>query len=307
MVGSVADDTQHACALPVSDEQLWEMSAAFVADGIAADDRVVYFDDGTADQVLERLDDDDVPVADVLARGQLEIARARTTHAVLSGTIADTVAKLRASIDRALADGFRGWRMTGTMTHGLSRDGGLGLVDHDRAIDAGIAGRPAKVLCFYDRRRYPDTVQARLRAIHRHELTAPAMYDDGLLRITRTGLGAARLAGEADHSNHGMLDRLVGSVLDEVLRAPAGPEAVTVDVASLRFLDVAGAVALVQAAERFPSAIRLRLRAARPRVERVLDRCGAPFATQLDVLSWEQTRGRGTRGGQRPLVGEAGS
>ncbi len=33
------------------------------------------------------------------------------------------------------------------------------------------------------------------------ELVAPAIYDDGLLRITAAGPGAARLAGEVDHSN----------------------------------------------------------------------------------------------------------
>jgi hypothetical protein len=54
-------------------------------------------------------------------------------------------------------------------------------------------------------------------------------------------------------------------------------------MSSLRFLDVAGAVGLVHAAEEFPDAHRLILTGVRPRVQRVLDRCGAPFATQLVV------------------------
>lgn len=276
---------RHVCAFPVSDEQLWEMSAAFVADGMAAGDRVVYFDDGTADAVLERLADDAVPIDGALASGQVEIVSTETTRAILSGSVEAGVAGLRARIDQALADGYGGWRMTGTMTHALRREGGPGIVDYDRGMDAGIAGRPAKALCLYDRRRYPEAALEQLRAAHQHVITAPAVYDDGLLRVTRTTLSGVRLAGEADHSNRGMLDRLLDTVLDEAMRSHSAPVAVTVDVSSLRFLDVSGAVALVQAAERFPSTHRLVLRGVRPRLLRVLDRCGALFAPQIDVLA----------------------
>lgn len=287
-----ASAPEHTCAFPVSDEQLWEMSATFIADGVAADDRVVYYDDGTADRVLERLEDDDVPVEEVLERGQLEIVPQDATRSILSGTLEAGRALLRASIDEALADGYRGWRMTGQMSWGQQRKGGLVLVDYDRAMAAEIAGRPARALCFYDRARYSEAEQEQLRAIHEHEVTAPSVYDDALLRITRTVLGAVRLAGEADHSNHGMLDRLLDSVLDDVLRAHCAPTTVTVDLASLRFLDVAGAVTLVHAADRFPSTHRLVLCGVRPRVHRVLDRCGAPFTPQLDVLPREESPDR---------------
>lgn len=287
-----ASSAVHACAFPISDEQLWEMSAAFIADGIAAEDRIVYFDDGTADAVLERLVDDEVPVAEVLERGQLEIVPPRATRAILSGSLAAERAQLRASIDGALADGYRGWRITGQMSHGMQGTGGLDLIDYDGAMAAEIAGRPARALCIYDRAHYTEPEQHRMRTVHEHEVTAPSVYDDGLLRITRPGLAAARLAGEADHSNHGMLDRLLESLLDEALRAHAAPAAVTVDVSSLRFIDVAGAVALVHATDRFPVTHRLVLRGARQRVQRVLDRCGAPFAPQLDVLARQDTSER---------------
>ena len=36
----------HACAVPGSDEQLWEMSARFLGIGLARGEHAVYFDDG---------------------------------------------------------------------------------------------------------------------------------------------------------------------------------------------------------------------------------------------------------------------
>jgi len=259
------------------------MTAAFIADGLSACDHVVYFEDGTADAVLGRLADDHLDGLPTL--GRLEIVPTVATRAMLSGSTGSSRAGVRASIDEALAQGYRGWRMTGELSHGLRRAGGVGLVEYDTAVAVEIAGRPAKALCLYDRRRYSEAVLAQLRAVHEHELTVPAVYDDGLLRITRAGLGGARLSGEADHSNHGMLDRLLGLLLAEALRSPAAPATVTMNLSSLRFLDVAGAAVLVQAAERFPSSHRLVLRGPRPRVQRVLDHCGAPSVPQLDVVA----------------------
>lgn len=112
-----------------------------------------------------------------------------------------------------------------------------------------------------------------------------AIYDDTLLRITSTGPGGARLAGEVDHSNRERIRRLLATTLDHALRSHSGPTDITLDLSSLRFLDVAGAVSLVHAAEEFPSSHRLVLTGVRPRVARVLDRCGAPFAAQLELHS----------------------
>jgi anti-anti-sigma factor len=153
----------------------------------------------------------------------------------------------------------------------------------DRVLDDVVRDRPAHVLCIYDRSRYPDDVVEAMRAAHRTEVVAPAIYDDGLLRITAVGPGAARVAGEADHSNRARIRKLLEAALDRALRLPDAPTDITLDLSSLRFLDVAGAVGLVHAAEEFPNAHRLVLTGVRPGVQRVLDRCGAPFASQLVV------------------------
>jgi anti-anti-sigma regulatory factor len=129
-----------------------------------------------------------------------------------------------------------------------------------------------------------------MRRIHEFEVAAPSLYDDALLRITAIGPQAVRLAGEIDQSNSQALRRLLGTLLDRALRSHSASAAITVDLASLRFVDVAGAVSLVHAAEEFPSTHHL-----------VLDRMRAAVAGVLGPLCG-RVAGRGRRGrgrGQR--------
>ena len=273
----------HACAVPGSDEQLWETTARFLGDGLAAGERVVYFADGTADAVLERLVDDRVAVDRLLADGQLTVVDTDGTRAALRRTVREAAAALAALVDDAADAGYAGLRMTGQFSHGLLRPGGTSLADHDRIIDPVLAGRRGRVLCLYDRHRFPDDAIERMRALHRVEIETPTLYDDGLLRVTRVDRFRLRAAGEVDHSNRPVIARMIAAALDDALRSDGAPAALALDLSSLRFLDVAGAVALVHAAEEFPEAHRLALTGVRPGVLRAHDRCGAPFAAQLDL------------------------
>lgn len=279
-------DRRHACAVAVSDEQLWEISAQFIAEGLHAGERVLYFEDESLEQVLSRLADDGVATSAPIRAGQLAIGPQEATRAIMSGPVTLLEQTMLGVIDQSLAMGYPAVRMAGQAQHSVRRLGGVGLPDYDRGIQRVLALRPtARALCLYDPRRYPVELIDELRAMHDHEISTPAVYDDVLLRITRVGPAGIRLAGEADHSNRGMIDRLLATVFDEALRSRCGPAEVTIDMASLRFLDVAGASALLRAAEQFPSTHRLVLRGVRPRVRRLLERCGATATPQLDVLS----------------------
>ncbi|HXV93506.1 MAG TPA: MEDS domain-containing protein, partial [Pseudonocardia sp.] len=116
MVRGSAQDTAsevHSCAVPVSDEQLWEMAARFVADGLASGERVVYFDDeGAAAAVLSRLADDRVPVRRPLAEGQLSIVPAEVTREALSSSTDRVRGLVTATVDESLAAGWAGLRLT---------------------------------------------------------------------------------------------------------------------------------------------------------------------------------------------------
>jgi hypothetical protein len=72
----------HSCLIPDSEDHLWEATAAFVADGLAMGERVVYFENETADNLLGRLADDRVPVSGALADGGLLIVPTERTRQV---------------------------------------------------------------------------------------------------------------------------------------------------------------------------------------------------------------------------------
>jgi anti-anti-sigma factor len=286
----------HSCAVPVSDEQLWEVTAAWLAGGLAAGERVVHFGDETAGAVLGRMADDGVAVRRVLDDGRLVIVPTEQTRAAATRPVGRYEELFVDQIDRAAAQGFTGLRLAGECGSELLRAGGVDrVVEYERVVDRVLREYPtARLLCRYDRPRFDEAAVSQMRALHETELVGHAIYDDSLLRITRSGPAAARLAGEVDHSNRPQIRKLLETVLDQALRSHSAPSDITLDLSSLRFLDVAGAVSLVHAAEEFPSTHRLVLTGVRPRVARVLDRCGAPFAAQLDVRarSGQHRRGR---------------
>jgi anti-anti-sigma factor len=285
----------HTCAVPVSDEQLWEVTAAWLAGGLAADERVVYFEDETAGAVLGRMADDGVPVRRALHEGRMVIVPTEQTRAAAARPVAHFEDVFGHQIDQASAYGFAGLRLSGECGSELLRAGGVDrVVEYEQVVDRVLREHPtARLLCRYDRPRFDDAAVTQMRALHDTELVGAAVYDDNLLRITRSGPSTARLAGEVDHSNRPQIRKLLETVLDQALRSHWASSDITLDLSSLRFLDVAGAVSLVHAAEEFPSTHRLVLTGVRPRVVRVLDRCGAPFAAQLVVEARTGSHRRG--------------
>ena len=282
---------EHACAVPVSDEHLWEITAQWLADGLAAGERVLYFEDHTADAVVARMEDDRVPVRRAVDTGQLVIVPTEVTRAALTAPAEQLEQLLVGQIGETAALGWPRLRLTGETCSALLPSGGTErVVAYERATQRVLRDHPAtRLLCRYDRGRFDETAIAQMRAMHDTELVSPSVYDDNLLRISRTGLASARLAGEVDHSNRQQIRALLETTLDQALRSHSAPHVITLDLSSLRFIDVAGAVSLVHAAEEFPSTHRLLLTGVRPRVLRLLDRCGAPFASQLAVEARQET------------------
>jgi anti-anti-sigma factor len=276
----------HTCAVPVSDEQLWEVTAQWLAGGLAAGERVVYFEDETAGAMLGRMADDGVPVRQALHDGRMVIVPTEQTRAAANRPVAHYGELFVDQIDRAAARGYAGLRLAGECSSELLRAGGVDrVVEYEQTVDRVLRAHPsARLLCRYDRPRFDDHAVDQMRELHETELVGRAVYDDNLLRITRSGPGSVRLAGEVDHSNRSQIRTLLENVLDQALRSHWAPSDITLDLSSLRFIDVAGAVVLVHAAEEFPSTHRLVLTGVRPRVVRVLDRCGGPFAAQLVVV-----------------------
>lgn len=273
----------HACTVPVSDEHLWELTAEFLAEGLAAGEQVVYGENGTVDAVLGRLVDDGVPVRPLLAAGQLVVLPGEAMRGLGSGSAADVLTAIDGLVTAGLQS-FPGVRLLGEASTGMRVGDGAAMVEYESRIDEVLAGRPARVGCLYDRNRYTDEAIARLCAVHEHRVEpAPPVHDDELVRITVPRPFVARVAGEVDHSNRPRIRAVLEASLDAALRAPEPPEEIELDLSSLRFLDVAAAASVVHAARDFPAPHRLLLSGVRPGVVRVLDRCGAPIVDQLRV------------------------
>lgn len=274
----------HACTVPVSDEQLWETAVEFLAEGLSAGERVMYMADGGVDALMQRLDDDRVDYREALRTGRLEIVPSELTRTMLRSSAPEMLQIVQGTLAETVEKGFPGVRLVGDASYALSLPGGEStILEYEAGLDEVLAGGPGRVLCVYDRGRYPEDILQTLRCMHHTEVATPAVYDDSLLRITATGPSSARVAGEVDHSNRPRIKRVLESALDDALRSHSSSGEIVLDLSSLRFLDVAGAVSLVHAAEEFPSTHRLVLTGVRPGVARVLDRCGAPFAAQLRV------------------------
>lgn len=292
------DHVEHACLVPESSEHVWEATAAWVASGLRAGERVIYFEDETADLLLDRLADDRVPVQRARDDGQFVLVPTEQTRATVSVPLDQVEGVMAQAIGETVEQGWPGMRFIGESARGRMGMGLDTLVAYEETIDRVLRENPiARLLCLYDRRTFDDQAVEAMRRVHRAELVQSAVYDDGLVRVTRPAAATWRLAGEIDHSNSDVLTRTVGRALDHVLHAVDGPGDVTLDLGSLRFLDVAGTVELVHGARRFPEGRRLVLTGARPRVRRVLERCGAVGTTQLLVSPrWDDPDGGLTLG-----------
>ncbi len=280
------DLVRHSCMVPDSDEHVWEAASAWIASGLRAGERVLYFEDDTADRLLQRLADDRVPVDSAMSGGQFQVVPTEVARPIVTGSLEGLEGAVRHAIEETAEQGWPGMRLLGEAARGRIGMGLDSLVAYETHIDRLLADHPsARLLCLYDRTRYdPDVIDA-LRAVHGSELTVPPAYDDGLLRVTRPVPSTLRLAGEIDHSNRSVLRRMLDGALEQTLRAVDVPVDVTMDLASLRFLDVAGAMELLRAAQQFPGEQRVVLRAPRSRVLRALNRCGAGSVGQLVVES----------------------
>ncbi|MEV1290929.1 MEDS domain-containing protein [Pseudonocardia sp. NPDC049635] len=283
----LADDVSsgdHVCAIPDSVEHLGEISSGFVVHGLARGEKIFFFDDdGAADGLLRRMAEDGHDPEEPLRVGQLEIVPEEGTRLTFRTPLADIHAGITGEVLRALDEGWAGARITGQVHAALDPGASGTLPEYDGLLARLVRENPDTLtaLCTFDHVHFPDESIDIMRALHRDHLAATGAYDDGLLRIVRLGIGHARLAGEIDHSNRPKITTLLHQALDATLRSADAPTDIGLDMASVRFVDVASAVALVHAAESFPSTHRLVLHRVRPRVQRILDRCGAAFSPQL--------------------------
>jgi anti-anti-sigma regulatory factor len=274
----------HAYTVMDSDEQHWEVAAGYVSDGLARREKVVYFDgERTAAPLLRQLRELDVDVDVVLRTRQLVVMPPETMLGFWSGAVEAVRGQVRQSIDQALDEGYQAVRLTDEPAAGGHRPGNR-LGELDQMIHEVINGQPVTMLCQYERRHWTPDDLDQLGGLHPVEVVAPALYDDGLLRVTRSAPSGTRISGEIDYSNRDMVRIMIEEELDRALRTGTADGDVAMHLESLRFADVTSVAQFVQAADAFPQSHRLVLHGVRPPVRRLLDRCGASLRGRLAIL-----------------------
>lgn len=227
----------HACLVYADDAQLAAHATAFLAEGVAADERLLYVGDRPSRELLEHLAG--LPDAPRLLRdGVLAVMRTEDVYDATRPIDPDRqLALYRAVVREALEAGFSGVRVVADGTPIARRPelvAPLRRWEHvaDRWIAAGV---PLSALCVLDRRVVPAATVAQLTCVHRH-----AVPEEAPFHVVGDAVGAA-LGGE--------VDAFTAPLLRGVL-ADLGGEVTDLDLADVAFLDHHALAELIAHAER---------------------------------------------------------
>ncbi|MDG6107444.1 MEDS domain-containing protein [Dactylosporangium aurantiacum] len=257
-----------------SDLEQREVLSAYIADGLLRGERVLYYSDKTAPDAIDAwLDPRGVDGALAMARGQLEVRPATDDH-FDPGTLVDGI---RDAIRDARAAGFQGLRLTGEMSWALRRVPDTGrLHEYESGVASTVTGsEELAAICQYDERLFDRADVSGLVARHPGVVCVDPLHDDRRLRIVPTYAPRGLRV-------QGTVDELSAAPFAEALaHTTQWPEAVVViDLAELRFIDVAGIRTLVRAAEALPPGRTLQVRNLAPTLRNV-----------LRIVGWDATPG----------------
>jgi anti-anti-sigma regulatory factor len=231
----------HACLTFGEPEELFDLTAAFVRDGLDGGLRVVWLSDATPDRATAELARRGIAVDRALASGQL--ATVGYEGRLLAGQVFSAGQAMTWLTRELAACGEPGLRLAVDMSWALQPVAGVEqLPEFEEKIAAAVAGTRASVLCQYDRERFDPVTLASVAPFHTRSVAAATYHADVMLRICRQyAPPGIRLAGELDYQAADSL----ALALTEALRL-AGH--VTVNLAPLAFIDATCARMILDAA-----------------------------------------------------------
>ncbi|MDR7275194.1 MEDS domain-containing protein [Catenuloplanes atrovinosus] len=256
----------HVCWTVGTDDEQLDVTARFIADGLARRHRIVYFTHSLLPLAVSAgLTARGVPVARAVADGQLRItpssggylATGRFDASAMPGAWA-------AEQDAARAAGWSGLRAIGDMAWAASRlPGAEDLAAYEARVNRVFAEGYAMALCLYDRRLF---TAAELNPIMSAHPCAKGAADERgwrpalRMRVTATP-PRLTLRGEIDASNRDAVAAML-----ETLAAESAT--VEVDLAGAAVFDVSTVTRLVRGAGTF------RLVGQSPQVDRLIGLVG---------------------------------
>jgi hypothetical protein len=261
----------HACLTFTDPEERLDIVAAFVRDGLVADQRVICLTEAIPQHdLLHELDRRGLGVAGAAGGGQLTVAGSADMF-LPDGTFGATrmLDSLRAEIDRARQDGYNGLRITSDMCWALRPVQGLkDLMDYESRFARLLAEEQATAVCQYDRQCFDTVTLATVVDVHALTVAAVTYHDDALLRICRQYVpSGVRVAGEIDY-------RTIEPLTRALTEALALDDHIEANLVELRFIDAVAAGVLLHAALGMSSSQRMTIRCKRF-VYKVLETLGA--------------------------------
>jgi anti-anti-sigma regulatory factor len=234
----------HACLTFGEPEELFDLTAAFVRDGLAGGLKVVWLSDAGPGRATTELARRGIAAEPALASGQM--AATEYEGRLLSGqafSADQALGWLGGQMAAYRDEGFPGLRVAVDMSWALRPVAGVEeLPQFEEGIAAAVTGTAVSVLCQYDRERFDPVTLASVAAFHTRSVVSATYHADAVLRICRQyAPPGIRLAGELDRRH----DEPLALALAEAIRL-AGD--ITVNMARLVFIDASCARMILDAA-----------------------------------------------------------
>ena len=231
----------HACLTFGEPEELFDLTAAFVRDGLAGGLKVIWLSDASPDRATAELARRGIAVDAALASGQL--AAVGCEGRLLAGQVFSASQAMSWLVREVEACGQAGLRLAVDMSWALRPVTGVEqLPEFEEKVAAAVAGTTASVLCQYDRERFDPVTLASVAAFHTRSVAAATYHADVMLRICRQyAPPGIRLAGELDYQ----ASEVLALALSEAIRLDGD---VTVNLVPLAFIDATCARMILDAA-----------------------------------------------------------
>jgi DcmR-like sensory protein len=271
----------HACLTFGESEELFDLTAAFTRDGLAAGLKVVCLSGAGPGPVAAELGRRGVAVQPAMARGQMTVAG--WEGQLLSGQAfrADAaVSWLAQELRSCRKQGFAGLRAALDMSWALRPVAGIEeLPQFEEGIAATLADSTAAVLCQYDRERFDPVTLASVAGFHTRSVAAATYHADALLRVCRQyAPPGIRIAGEADYQ----AEEPLALALAEALRLDGDIE---VNMSALAFIDARCSLMVADAARAIASLSRLVTLRCLPEVAAGFARLGLDAITGIRLVT----------------------
>ncbi len=270
----------HACLTFGESEELFDLTAAFVRDGLASGLKVVWLSDAGPQQATAELGRRGIGVEAAMASGQM--ATAGCDDCLLSDqtfSSGQALAWLTGQVTATRESGFPGLRVAMDMSWALRPVTGVEqLPEFEEGLAKALAGTTVSVLCQYDRERFDPVTLASVSASHTRSVAAATYHADAMLRICRQyAPPGIRLAGQIDFKSAESL----AMALTEAIRFEGD---ITVNMAPLSFIDATCARMILDSARGLAGARSMTLRC-RPEIAAHFVLLGAGDIPGLSLVS----------------------